>query len=140
MNGSRSHRSTRTRYAVAKALFIGSLFIASAAGHANTPLCLSADSDSDDDGWGWENNASCIITGSTAEVATTLVQENNICEYATSDDDGDGWGWENSASCKVGASSSSGSPAAVVSTYVPVLDSSGPVSYTHLTLPTNREG
>ena len=82
------------------------------------PACQSATSDSDGDGYGWENNASCLVTTTSASqpgpIPSNSGQTNSgqtssglpACVSASSDPDGDGFGWENNASCLVGGSSS----------------------------------
>ena len=54
--------------------------------------------DPDGDGFGWENNASCVVPGSTAEIDVADAPD-PFCSNEDADPDGDGWGWENNASC-----------------------------------------
>lgn len=73
---------------------------------ANHPFCEFTSSDTDGDGYGWENNASCLVTGSSSDigpVSNPMVSESDhpFCERADSDPDDDGWGWENQRSCVV---------------------------------------
>jgi hypothetical protein len=94
-------------------------------GYASTPVvCQSPDSDPDGDGWGWENNASCVVEGTSAESSAT-VSTVNECAFLSSDMDGDGWGWENGTSCRISESSGAGQPEAQSSNYEPVFDNSG---------------
>ena len=74
-------------------------------GHADTPVCQSAESDSNNDGWGWENNSSCRVSDSLASSSesrvTTVTNNSNrpACTTIDADPDGDGWGWELGTSC-----------------------------------------
>lgn len=75
------------------------------------PYCGSASSDPDGDGWGWENNRSCVVRGSAADVgqpAGTAPNGYPYCASASSDPDGDGWGWEQGRSCVVVGSAADG--------------------------------
>ncbi|MEM9456177.1 MAG: carbohydrate-binding domain-containing protein, partial [Myxococcota bacterium] len=84
------------------------------------PVCGAGAVDPDGDGWGWENDASCIVDGSSPAMGATPCGDQDpaptsdgievggtcfaVCGAGAIDPDGDGWGWENDASCIVDGS------------------------------------
>ena len=81
-------------------IMICHLFMFPTVAQAMLPQCESSSSDSDNDGYGWENNSSCVVPGTSAEVETNRPQH-PTCSSPAVDPDGDGWGWENDVSCVV---------------------------------------
>ena len=81
-------------------IMICHLFMFPTVAQAMLPQCESSSSDSNNDGYGWENNSSCVVPGTSAEVETNRPQH-PTCSSPAVDPDGDGWGWENDVSCVV---------------------------------------